>query len=81
MPVEPLVGQSWAAWIPGRRQWLLTTVVRFDQGRAILKFDGGYGIPSGQDEYAADTASMLSMTNLFRHIAPTGGAPPQNGMP
>jgi hypothetical protein len=68
MPTELFVGQRWAAWIPGRRQWLLTTLVRFDKGRAILKFDSGYGIQAGQDEYAADTASMLSMGNLFRHV-------------
>jgi hypothetical protein len=68
MPAELFVGQRWAAWIPGRRQWLLTTLVRFDKGRAILKFDSGYGVQAGQDEYAADAASMLSMRNLFRHI-------------
>jgi len=68
MPTEPLIGQRWAAWIPGRQQWLLTTVVRFEKDRAILKFDSRYGIQTGQDEYAADTRSMLSMSNLFRHI-------------
>jgi hypothetical protein len=70
MPAELLIGQNWAAWIPSRQQWLLTAVVRFDKGRAILKFDSRYGVQSGQDEYAADTNSMLSMTSLFRHIAP-----------
>ena len=66
MPTEPLIGQRWAAWIPGRQQWLLTTVVRFEKDRAILKFDSRYGIQTGQDEYAADTRSMLSMAPVRR---------------
>lgn len=72
MPTELVIGQSWSAWIPSRQQWLLTKVVRFDKDRAILKFDSRYGVQSGQDEYAADMSSMLSMSNLFRHIAPDG---------
>ncbi len=72
MLTELLIGQSWAAWIPGRRQWLLTTLVRFDKGRAILKFDSRYGVQVGQDEYAADEESLLNMGNLFRHVESTG---------
>ena len=65
MPTELFVGQRWAAWIPGRRQWLLTTLVRFDKGRAILKFDSGYGVQTGQDEYAAERSQHAEHAQSF----------------
>ena len=63
-----IVGQNWAAWEAGRQQWLLATVIREKDGLVTLKYDRGYGIPTGQDERRVDENTMLSATNLFRHI-------------
>ena len=60
------IGQRWSAWVPGRRQWLLATVVRRDGGRATLRYDPGYRIGAGQDEHSADEITMLTATSLFR---------------
>jgi hypothetical protein len=65
---EITVGQSWASWESGRQQWLLATVIREKDGLVTLKFDGRYGIATGEDERRVDATTMLSTTNLFRHI-------------
>ncbi len=69
MPTEIETGQNWSAWVPGRRQWLLAKVVRYEGGQATLKSDGRYGILRGEDEQKADDATMLSNSNLFRFVA------------
>ena len=68
MPSTVEIGQTWSAWIPGRRQWLLVTVIRRDSGEAILKFDPRYGAGPGYDEQRADETTMLSAPNLFRFV-------------
>jgi hypothetical protein len=68
MPAEVKIGQYWSAWVPGRRQWLLTTVIRREAGEAVLKFDPRYGVGQGYDEQRADERTMLSATNLFRFV-------------
>ena len=68
MPAEVKIGQHWSAWVPGRRQWLLTTVIRRDMGEATLKFDPRYGVGHGYDEQRADESTMLSAPNLFRFV-------------
>lgn len=70
MPSEIKIGQSWSAWVPGRRQWLLTTVIRCESGEATLKFDPRYGIGKGYDEQLADESTMLAAPNLFRFVEP-----------
>jgi hypothetical protein len=68
MPSTVEIGQTWSAWIPGRRQWLLVTVIRRNNGEAILKFDPRYGAGRGYDEQRADEVTMLSASNLFRFV-------------
>lgn len=68
MPSMVEIGQTWSAWIPGRRQWLLVTVIRREGGEAILKFDPRYGAGPGYDEQRADETTMLSTPNLFRFV-------------
>lgn len=66
------IGQQWSAWVPGRGQWLLATVIRRDAGQAILRFDSRYGIGRGDDEQKADETTMLENRNLFRHVGEPG---------
>ena len=66
LPQHVEIGQHWAAWVPSRRQWLLTTVVRLADGRATLRYDARYEVGARQDELCADEDTMLAATNLFR---------------
>ncbi len=66
MPAKVEIGQHWSTWVPGRRQWLLATVVRCADGNATLKYDPRYKIGAGYDEHRADESTMLTSTNLFR---------------
>jgi hypothetical protein len=68
MPTEVKIGQSWSIWVPGRRQWLLATVTRRENGRATLAYDRRYGIVKGFDEQLADETTMLDASNLFRFV-------------
>ena len=68
MPSNIEIGQTWSTWVPGRRQWLLATVVRRDNGEAVLKFDPRYGAGQGYDEQRADEITMLTAPNLFRFV-------------
>jgi hypothetical protein len=70
MQTEVKIGQSWVAWVPSRRQWLLTTVIRQQSGQATLKYDARYGINLGDDEYEVDEATLLTTPNLFRFVEP-----------
>ena len=70
MMMDVAIGQNWATWVPGRRQWLLATVVRQKDGRATLKYDERYEISSGYDELTVDESTLLNEPNLFR-IVPT----------
>ena len=66
MPDKVEIGQHWSTWVPGRRQWLLATVIGFADGHATLKYDPRYKIGAGYDEHRADESTMLTATNLFR---------------
>jgi hypothetical protein len=66
IPQSVEIGQRWSIWVPGRRQWLLATVVRRADGQAALKYDARYGIGAKADEQSADESTMLTATNLFR---------------
>jgi hypothetical protein len=68
MPTTIAIGQKWAVWAPGRRQWLLAAVVRRRDGQATLKYDTRYGVSVGDDEQVADESTMLTTTNLFRFL-------------
>lgn len=68
MPTGVEIGQKWSVWLPSRRQWLLSTVVRRENGRATLKHDGRYGLDAGSDEESADEDTMLVASNLFRFV-------------
>ena len=68
MPSTIEIGQIWSTWVPGRRQWLLATVIRRDKGEATLKFDPRYGAGQGYDEQRADESTMLTAPNLFRFV-------------
>ena len=68
MPQAIEIGQNWSIWDPGRRQWLLGTVIHRADGRATLKFDPRYRIGIGYDERNADEDTMLTAPNLFRLI-------------
>ena len=68
MPDGISIGQKWSAWVPGRGQWLLSTVIRRESGQAILQFDSRYGIARGHDEQKADEDTMLENTSLFRRV-------------
>ena len=67
MPQAVTTGQKWAAWIPGRQQWLLATVVRFEQTTIILRCDKGYGI-TGEADLRTDEDTMLNNRSLFRFV-------------
>jgi hypothetical protein len=64
------VGQKWSAWVPGRGQWLLATVIGQHDGKAVLRYDARYGIARGHDEQRADESTMLENASLFRVIEP-----------
>jgi hypothetical protein len=68
MPANVAIGQKWSVWAPGRRQWLLATVMGRKNGQATLKYDLRYEMDAGQDEQVADEAAMLTETNLFRYV-------------
>lgn len=63
------IGQRWAAWVPGRQQWLVAAVTQQNAGRVTLKFDQRYGLCRGDDEREVDEHHLLSTPNLFRHVA------------
>lgn len=68
MPAQVSIGQSWSTWVPGRRQWLLTKVVRQADGEVTLQYDVRYGFAHGQDEQRTDEYTMLNTSNLFRFV-------------
>jgi hypothetical protein len=68
MPTDVKIGQSWSIWVPGRRQWLLATVIRRENGQATLAYDHRYGIAKGSDHQQADESTMLAAPNLFRLV-------------
>jgi hypothetical protein len=68
MPDKVEIGQHWSTWVPGRRQWLLATVIGCADGHATLKYDPRYKIGAGYDEHRADESTMLTATNLFRLV-------------
>ena len=68
MPPSVTIDQKWSVWSPGRRQWLLATVVGLEDGQATLRYDPGYGIAGSYNEQKADEASMLAEPNLFRIV-------------
>jgi len=68
MPTNVAIGQKWSVWLPSRRQWLLTTVINREDGRATLKYDSRYGLGSGYDEERAEEATMLAASNLFHFV-------------
>jgi hypothetical protein len=68
MPTNVTIGQRWSAWVPGRQQWLLATVIRQEDGQATLKYDIRYGMGAGDDEQGADEAAMLVTRSLFRFV-------------
>jgi hypothetical protein len=70
MPANVTIGQKWSVWVPGRQQWLLTTVIRLENGQATLKYDGRYGIAANADEQKSDAAAMLAASSLFRFVEP-----------
>lgn len=70
MPTTVTIGQRWSTWAPSRRQWLLSTVIRQENGEATLKYDSRYGVPASDDEQKADEATMLGSSNLFRFVEP-----------
>jgi hypothetical protein len=70
MPTSIAIGQKWSVWLPGRQQWLLTTVIGREGGQATLKYDSRYGISASDDEQRADEATMLAASSLFRFIKP-----------
>src|SRR6202012_5788731 len=63
------IGQSWAAWVPARQQWLVAAITQQKAGRITLKFDPRYGLCRGDDEREVEEQDLLGMSNLFRHIA------------
>jgi hypothetical protein len=68
MPASVAIGQKWSVWLPSRRQWLLSTVVNREDGRATLKYDSRYELGAGHDEENAEEATMLTTSNLFRFV-------------
>lgn len=70
MATNVTVGQKWSVWVPGRRQWLLSTVTSRKDGEATLKYDIGYAMGAGDDEKRVDEATMLTASNLFRFVEP-----------
>jgi len=68
MPTSVAIDQKWSVWLPSRRQWLLTTVIRRENGQATLKYDSRYGLGAGYDEERADEVTMLTASNLFRFV-------------
>jgi hypothetical protein len=67
MPSTVTTGQKWAAWIPGRQQWLLATVIRCERETVTLRCDKRYGL-TGDDDLRTDEDTMLKNRNLFRFV-------------
>ena len=70
MPSEIEIGQTWSIWVPGRRQWLLATVVRRDHGEAVLKFDPRYGAGQGYAEQRAAETPLRHAPNPLPFCQP-----------
>jgi hypothetical protein len=70
MPANVKIGQKWSVWLPTRRQWLLSTVIGRDDGKATLKYDIRYGLGAGCDEDSVEETTMLAASNRFRFLAP-----------
>ncbi len=68
-PNELEMGQQWAAWVPGRQQWLLASIVQQKDGRVTLKFDARYGLGVAESERKIDEQDLLGTPNLFRRVA------------
>jgi hypothetical protein len=68
MQIGVSIGQKWSAWVPGRGQWLLSTVVSHDNGKVILRYDERYGVVQGHDEQKTDEDTMLANSSLFRLV-------------
>lgn len=66
-PAAIAIGQTWSAWIPGRQQWLLATVVGFEKELVKLKCDARYGMKQ-EGDFKTDQGTMLENRNLFRFI-------------
>lgn len=62
------MGQRWSAWVAGRQQWLLASVVQQKAGRVTLKFDARYGLCKGDDQREIDAQDLLGTPNLFRRV-------------
>lgn len=67
-PIEIKLGQKWSVWVPSRCQWLLTTVIRRQDGQATLQYDRRYGIAHGYDEQKSDETAMMENSSLFRFV-------------
>ena len=67
MPSTVTTGQKWAAWIPGRQQWLLATVIRCEHESITLRCDKRYGL-IGEGDLKTDEDTMLKNRNLFRFV-------------
>ena len=67
MPLAVTIGQKWAAWVPGRQQWLLATVIRCEHEAITLRCDKRYGIAADGD-LRVDADTMLKNRNLFRFV-------------
>jgi hypothetical protein len=73
MPTAVKLGQTWSVWVPDRRQWLLSTVIRRENGCATLGYDTRHGAGQGHNRQDADESTMLAAPNLFRFIDPQSG--------
>ena len=67
MPSTVTVGQKWSAWVPARQQWLLATVVGFENDLVRLKCDARYGMKR-EGDFKTDQDTMLGNRNLFRFV-------------
>ena len=67
MPPTVTIGQKWAAWIPGRQQWLLASVIRCEQETITLRCDKRYGLVD-EGDLKTDEVTMLENRNLFRFV-------------
>jgi hypothetical protein len=63
---EVVFDQHWTLFNAARRQWLLATVVGLENGKAILRYDPGYGMKPPDNVSTIDVTSLLTTPMRFR---------------
>ena len=68
MVSEVIVGQQWSKFNTSWRQWLLTKVVRLENGKATLEYDPRYDILPPDNLCCEDVIALMTEPRQFRVV-------------